>query len=608
MSPKSLLVAAISGLAFAIAGFAQQTNPAAVDISFGQNGFALNTPANYSISSGNVVLEQGDDKILVAGSCSASVSLPYPSYQEEGCIWRFLADGSLDTTFGSAGFALLSAAGGAKGYQVRWIFVGGDGAITVFGNATSTCSADSRCLFVARLRGDGRLDKTFGQTGNVVHEFRNVKFASKSFELLPDGTFLAGGSCIESVIESRACLLSLRSDGSLNATFGAAGIFQIPNEGAGSKPVGILKTSRNRDGSILVVGECVTPTRRVYCTFQLSPAGTLDTNYGDKGWVVTETTPPWTVSFISDRRIYGSAGCGDISRNLGKLCVSRYTNAGEQDESFAQLLRDGIQLGGGNPGIVGVVPQQNGRVVFVTQCARPYEGAKACLVRLDAAGSLDPSFGSGGIQENAGPYPTAASYQRDGKILLAGTCLTTRQEMCVWRHFGDPVIAGAKKQMTEYRYAPLNYYFITSRDSEKLVLDSAPGWQRTGASFNVYANSEAGTSPIIRFYFDKIAKNGARGSHFYTLIESEALTVQGLNRSNRVAPQLPFNEGSDSYASPPDSSGSCDANSTPVYRLFRNNTRFPDDPNHRFTIDRNVYNSFVAQGWDGEGVKFCAPK
>jgi hypothetical protein len=44
-----------------------------------------------------------------------------------------------------------------------------------------------------------------------------------------------------------------------------------------------------------------------------------------------------------------------------------------------------------------------------------------------------------------------------------------------------------------------------------------------------------------------------------------------------------------------------------VFRIFRGQARFPDNPNHRFTTDPAIYNAFVAQGWDGEGVKFCVP-
>ena len=61
------------------------------------------------------------------------------------------------------------------------------------------------------------------------------------------------------------------------------------------------------------------------------------------------------------------------------------------------------------------------------------------------------------------------------------------------------------------------------------------------------------------------------------------------------------------YAGTTDALGACPTNTQPVYRLFRGNARYPDDPNHRFTTNRSLYDQFVAIGWDGEGVKFCSP-
>ncbi len=168
----------------------------------------------------------------------------------------------------------------------------------------------------------------------------------------------------------------------------------------------------------------------------------------------------------------------------------------------------------------------------------------------------------------------------------------------------------AKASMVEYLYASLNYYFLTSRANEIALLDSVPAFARTGQSIPVYVNRPAGTQPITRFRFDKIALNGARDGHFYTLVDSEIAAINGLNPTNTPGPRLPFNEGVDSYAFPPaveGVGGSCAAGLTPVFRVFRGAAKFPDDPNHRFTTSRAIYDEFVAKGWDGEGVKFCVP-
>ena len=167
------------------------------------------------------------------------------------------------------------------------------------------------------------------------------------------------------------------------------------------------------------------------------------------------------------------------------------------------------------------------------------------------------------------------------------------------------------KTMVEYLYAPLNYFFITSRDDDKTALDKIADFQRTGLSFPVYATQVTSSQAISRFYFDQIAVHASRGSHFYTLLDSDKSALIALNPGNAVTPRLPVNEGIDSWAFLPVVSGpggSCASGLTPVYRLFRGSARFPDDPNHRFTASLSVYDSFVALGWDGEGVNFCVPQ
>ena len=171
-------------------------------------------------------------------------------------------------------------------------------------------------------------------------------------------------------------------------------------------------------------------------------------------------------------------------------------------------------------------------------------------------------------------------------------------------------VAAAKRAMVEYRYGPLDYYFITSSDSDKASLDATSGWSRTGASFLVFASQETGTRSVARFYFDRVALSASRGSHFYTLLDSDIAALNAQNPARNTAPGLPQNEGVDSYAHLPVVSGvggSCASGLLPVYRLFRGATRFPDDPNHRFTTSVATYNAFVAQGWSGEGVNFCVP-
>ncbi len=162
--------------------------------------------------------------------------------------------------------------------------------------------------------------------------------------------------------------------------------------------------------------------------------------------------------------------------------------------------------------------------------------------------------------------------------------------------------------MVEFRFAPLDYYFISSRPEEQQLLDGLVGFERTGEAFPVWAMPLDGSAALSRYFFAEIARNRSRGSHFYTAIDAEKEVLLGLNPSNQALPRLPFNEGVDAYVRLPASTGAaCPSGFLPVWRLFRSNDRFPDDPNHRFVVRASLYDDFRALGWDGEGVRFCVP-
>ncbi len=246
-------------------------------------------------------------------------------------------------------------------------------------------------------------------------------------------------------------------------------------------------------------------------------------------------------------------------------------------------------------------------------------GAPLAITALSDTGAVFPVIGGScvvGTPVAAGGSctillrfaPTAAGAQ--GKVLTISHNASTA---AVSVNLAGTGVAstGNVKTMVEYLYAPLNYFFITSRDDDKTALDKISDFQRTGLSFPVYATQVANSKAISRFYFDQIAVHASRGSHFYTLLDSDKSALIALNPSNAAAPRLPFNEGVDSWAFLPIVSGpggSCGSGQIPVYRLFRGAAKFPDDPNHRFTTSQSIYDSFVALGWDGEGVNFCVPQ
>lgn len=224
-----------------------------------------------------------------------------------------------------------------------------------------------------------------------------------------------------------------------------------------------------------------------------------------------------------------------------------------------------------------------------------------CIIDAPLAVNSSCSFSLRFLPSGVGTQTGSVSIQHNGSAVATVISLSG---------IGVAPPAPVTKTMVEYWFAPSNFYFITSRDDDKTLLDRIPDFRRTGATFLVLASQTSSAHALVRFYFDQVAVNATRGSHFYTLIDSEKAALTALNPGNAQQPRLPFNEGIDSWAFLPlvaGEGGSCAGGQTPVYRLFRGNVRFPDDPNHRYVLNLDTYREFVAMGWDGEGVQMCLP-
>ena len=167
-------------------------------------------------------------------------------------------------------------------------------------------------------------------------------------------------------------------------------------------------------------------------------------------------------------------------------------------------------------------------------------------------------------------------------------------------------LSGASPSATvpviEYYDAAFDHYFITAIPGEINALDNGafPGWTRTGLQFNAYAANASGTSPVCRFFSTAFAP---KSSHFYTPFSSECAARQ-------TDPGWLLESAAGFYIPVPAGDGSCETDTTSVYRLYNNGQG--GAPNHRYTTDFTVRAQMIAQGWAPEGlgpdgVQMCSP-
>ncbi len=173
-----------------------------------------------------------------------------PSGGQEATIWRFTADGDLDTTFNAPhGFVVFRINGpGFSGRQgqnrsdwVEYLTTTSGGEILVTGPSTF---GDGRSeIFVAQYRADGTLDPSFGTGGYVIQTQDGGALAGAPREEQADRPI-----GIRYLREERKILLGIHSKNQ-----------------AGGKVVGLLRLNRN---------------------------GSLDVTFGDGGVAVHNQDPP----------------------------------------------------------------------------------------------------------------------------------------------------------------------------------------------------------------------------------------------------------------------------------------------------------------------------
>ena len=163
----------------------------------------------------------------------------------------------------------------------------------------------------------------------------------------------------------------------------------------------------------------------------------------------------------------------------------------------------------------------------------------------------------------------------------------------------NPAVPAAGPTAVEYLNAGFGHYFMTSQADEIAGLDAGAfngAFVRTGRSFKVSDAPATGTVPVCRF-FTTPGTFGAKSSHFYT---ADTVECEGLKLNpNWIYEKIAF------HTAVP-TGGACAAGTVPVYRMYNHGQT--GAPNHRFSTDLATYQAFTtSQGWDAEGIAFCAP-
>jgi uncharacterized delta-60 repeat protein len=320
----------------------------------------VETNISSSYEYGRAIELQANGRVVAAGFANFVTKGNHSA--NDGVLVRYNSDGSLDSAL--SGDGIQRADLGSTGGGFLDLTIQGDQKLVAGGHA----NVNNGQMAVVRYLPDGSLDTSFDGDGKAFTAFpgggkRNTHLAAQGFavELQTDEKVVIAGRVWNYATATwRFGLARFNSNGSLDTTFGGTG--QITTDFGLGIHHEVSDLAVQSDGKIIAAGG----GGGYFVLARYNPNGTLDTSFDGDGKVV--------------HNVSSSSGWGLI----GEIA----------------LQPDGkIVAGGGH--------------VFTNQ---------GLVARYNPDGSLDPSFGNGGLAQH--PHFTAAigglGLQSDGRIVVSG--------------------------------------------------------------------------------------------------------------------------------------------------------------------------------------------
>ncbi|MEO8067671.1 MAG: delta-60 repeat domain-containing protein [Flavobacteriales bacterium] len=241
----------------------------ALDTTFGEGGVAVRVLQGRTICN-NIAL-QPDGKIVGCGLVAPDNS----GSQQTAGVYRFNADGSVDTTFNGTGYHRLYAFGSVGDFER--VFVNADGTITCVGGAWNTG------LGAVRFTAEGTLDSTYGVNGTAMLPYPLPPAYSVDGVggglVRPDGSVLAIRQLYGSnFFPGQLILAQFDPTGAPDQSFGVGG---ITNSGFTCGSVIGTGMALLPDGRFLVSGSG--PGQNGFMMVRFLANGTVDSTYATNG-------------------------------------------------------------------------------------------------------------------------------------------------------------------------------------------------------------------------------------------------------------------------------------------------------------------------------------
>jgi uncharacterized delta-60 repeat protein len=250
-----------------------------LDTSFGEQG-SLTADFDNEKDVAHAVARLADGRLLVAGVVRPEGGT------DDFAVARFLADGTIDTSFGVDGWTVVDLDGSTD--TLRDLAVQADGGMLLAGEGFFPNSSGTRDFAIVRLDSDGALDSAFGSNG-VARVSIDTFDEAAAIGLLAGGDVILGGSS-----DGDYVIIRFKGDGSLDTTFGDAGV--VIHDFLGQfdfmRDLVVIDDWEGQGERILAAGMArnggSSPSNEDFAAVLFETDGALEAGFGSAGQVVQD--------------------------------------------------------------------------------------------------------------------------------------------------------------------------------------------------------------------------------------------------------------------------------------------------------------------------------
>lgn len=332
-----------------------------LDPTFGTNGTVV-TPVHSGLLVDLIL--QSDGKILVNGE-----ETTFPAGL---LVARYLANGSLDPTFGNQGI-FKSSVSASRGYVVA---LTGDEKIVSAGTKFNS-SNQNQDIFLTRILPNGTADTGFGNNGSITHDFGDAEFVFE-MAIQTDGKIVVFG---KSNILPTYTVFRFMANGMVDSNFGTNGRVVLTQ----FAPTTWGDMRLQNDGKIVLGGTADDGSGGYqFWAARMLANGSLDAGFGTNGVAKTSFTGLLKgESLLIDQQgrcLVG--GSLQLPGQLTQMALTRFSAQGAVDASFGTNGLAIVEFGTGFDETCNDITQLDNGNIIALGCASTFPQAKTIIAGL----------------------------------------------------------------------------------------------------------------------------------------------------------------------------------------------------------------------------------